>query len=459
MILEVYARKEKFQCRTLHRYKAHVWMQPMTYFHVEDQCQKYKKQFPNSKQLAFINSANLLSHPSSPSSTYSSSHPSLPSSSSPIECHLPHVTHRISPSPSVPRPVTQMDDQPPPHRTFTSRALPSRILSHMLDHPLLADLHVIISGKTFPCHRAVLSSLSPVFEAMFLSQMLESQSGKLHIPDITPDIFLPIRDYIYGKPLHIRHDLAIPISTFVRKFQIDVPELPDYMDKLLSSALTLDNVIPVRQHADAHSAHRLRRNCDRFITLRMKALANTESFLISPPSAAEATLNAPTQVSREALSRQSSQHVFSAAVAWLAHDEPARLSHLDTILNTIEVDALSLPALVRASRHVIAIQSPAFQARLLRAFARKAERDLGYTNLSRSNLGQRPAGFAIVDDSARDDIDVFPDVMGAALYPASLHSARRRNTFSASMVHHRFPSAPGGVGGRRIHFPDGTNNE
>lgn len=334
--------------------------------------------------------------------------------------------------------------QPPPaQRTFTGHAVASRVLAQMLQNHFLTDLTVTASGKSFPCHRAVLAAASPVFDAMFRSTMLEQSSGHLQLPDTPPDVFAIVRQYIYGRPLHVPDHLAISVSTFVRRYEVALPDLSDFLDALLTSALTLDNVLAVRQHADHHSAHRLRRNCDRFITTRMNSLPETLSFLESPPPSAEAALRAPSNVSRDALSRKSAQYVLAAAVAWLAHNEPQRAQHLETMLNTVDVNGLSLPALVRASRDRIALKSQPFQARLLRAFAMKAERDLGFGPIGQGGLGAG-TGFAIVDQHApRGDVDLFHGAVPGSLYPGSLYHVRRRSTLAASLVHHRFPSAAG----------------
>lgn len=304
----------------------------------------------------------------------------------------------------------------------------------------LPDLTVFASGKPFLCHRAVLAANSPVFEAMFSSSMKESHSGQLDLPDISPDIFAPVRTYMYGQPLVVREEIAIPLSVFVRRYEISIPELTDFLDGLLTSALTLDNVHTVRHHADGHNAHRLKRNCDRFITIRMNHLPEIESFLELPPQPAEAALRAPSNVSREAVSRKCAQYVLSAAVAWVAHDQSEREQHLETMLNAVDVDGLSLSALVRATRHKITLRSHTFQARLLRAFARRAERDLGFAPIPAYGgfPTASPSGFAIVDEphglrGASDD-SVFPGV-----YPGALVHVRRRRTLTSSHVHHRFP--------------------
>lgn len=269
-------------------------------------------------------------------------------------------------------------DQPESIRTFHTPGLSSRILSHMLDStdPSLFDLTVTANGKDFLCHRAVLSASSPVFRAMFLSEMKEKQTGHLNLPIIRADVFSAIRLYLYGKPLRVTQEIALPVSSFARSYQIGIPDLPDFLDALLASALTLENVHVVRSHADAHSAYRLRRHCDRYLATRMAKLHASPAFLACNPEDAKAAL----KVSQTHGVTRTAQHALRAAVAWLAVEPltQSRMQLLEEMLNIIQVDQLSLTALVRASREPIILTSSVFQAKLLRAFAKKAEQDLNF---------------------------------------------------------------------------------
>lgn len=262
--------------------------------------------------------------------------------------------------------------------------------------------------------------------------MLEPSTGELTLADVPADVFAAVRQYMYGRPLHVSDSHALAASSFIRRYEVCLPELAEFLDALLASALTLDNALAIRSHADMHAAHRLQRNCDRFLAARMKLLPENEAFLASDVAEAEAALRAPSRVSKAAAGPKIAQHALAAAVAWLLHNEPGREHHTDMLLAAVDVDALSLPALVRASRDPIAGKSKGFHARLLRAFARKAERDLGF--------GPVPsAGFAVVDEPVpgrySPEVGLFP-------YPAAhaLYQVRRRSTLGAGpLVHPRFP--------------------
>lgn len=275
-------------------------------------------------------------------------------------------------------------------RTFVGHAVASRVLTTMLELDMLADVAVVAGGKAFQCHRAVLAASSPVFRAMFVASMRESSSGRVELHDVRPDVFSAVRDFMYGRPLCVTDAAALELSAFVQRYDVGGPEVRDFLDALLTSALTLDNVMVVRAHADANASDRLRRNCDRFIARRMSKLPENAAFLASPPAAAIAALRSPRNVSRDTLARQTAQHVFAAAIAWVRHDPVARRPELDAVLDTVEIRGLSLPALVRASRDPIALDSDQFQRRLLLAFAAKADRNLGFYSGGNQEMLEQP---------------------------------------------------------------------
>jgi len=62
---------------------------------------------------------------------------------------------------------------------------------------LLADVEILVGDISFPAHRSILSSQSPVFEAMFGSGMKESQTGSVRIEDVDSDVFKDFLDYLY----------------------------------------------------------------------------------------------------------------------------------------------------------------------------------------------------------------------------------------------------------------------
>jgi hypothetical protein len=60
------------------------------------------------------------------------------------------------------------------------------------------DFVIKCGGKTFNCHRAILSARSPVFKAMLASGMEEARKGEVTADDVQPGTLEKIIEFIYG---------------------------------------------------------------------------------------------------------------------------------------------------------------------------------------------------------------------------------------------------------------------
>lgn len=336
-----------------------------------------------------------------------------------------------------------MEDTSSAVRMFRGSSVASRVLEQMLCDETLSDVTVCAGGKRFACHRAVLASSSPVFRAMFAVDMKETNTGILTLPpDVTASVFNAVRDFMYGRPLRVTSDDAISLYKFVQRYEIAFSELQNFLDNLLASALTVDNVVHIRQHADSLNAFRLRRACDRFITLRLSSMSTTDSFLDASADAAESVLLAPSLVSRDILGPRSAQHVLAAALAWLRHDDTRVSLHLDRILRTVRLDHLSLPALVRASREPLLEASVTFQHKLLRAFALNTERYVSFGSVSPTTSSSWISSNCVEDVSADDEREYDEDDdCRHSLHHRRLPRYRRRldfvNRFQHNLSHVR----------------------
>jgi len=71
-------------------------------------------------------------------------------------------------------------------------------LNHVfLDKTNNHDVTLACGDQVFYCHKFMLSSRSPVFKAMFQSNMTENESGAVSIIDIHQDVLLEMLQYVY----------------------------------------------------------------------------------------------------------------------------------------------------------------------------------------------------------------------------------------------------------------------
>ncbi|CAF1510824.1 unnamed protein product, partial [Adineta steineri] len=60
------------------------------------------------------------------------------------------------------------------------------------------DLTFLVGCKKFPCHRIILASSSPYFQALLTHTFKENKLDSIELRDIDSDIFSLLLNYIYS---------------------------------------------------------------------------------------------------------------------------------------------------------------------------------------------------------------------------------------------------------------------
>ena len=85
----------------------------------------------------------------------------------------------------------------------------------------LNDVEFLFGEKSFCAHRFILSSRSPVFAAMFSSEMIEATTGKVEIVDTEPDVFEIFLKFLYTgtlEPFYLASDDRLALAD---KYQVE----------------------------------------------------------------------------------------------------------------------------------------------------------------------------------------------------------------------------------------------
>jgi hypothetical protein len=115
-------------------------------------------------------------------------------------------------------------------------------ISKMLDDPKFIDVKIIVKGKTFGAHLAILASASPVMAATFKSgKFKEGATKSMRIDDMEPQVFEQILRHLYATAMPRLNEFAEQLLEAADKYQID--SLKRECEVYLSSNLTFENVI------------------------------------------------------------------------------------------------------------------------------------------------------------------------------------------------------------------------
>ena len=126
-----------------------------------------------------------------------------------------------------------------------------------------ADVTLSCNGREFACHKAVLTSRSNVFSAMFEHDMEESKHGRVEVKDVDPDVMAEMLRFIYMGRAPNLDSMAAELLAAADKYALD--RLKVMCEEALCNSLTVENVSEVLILADLHSADQLKAQAIDFI--------------------------------------------------------------------------------------------------------------------------------------------------------------------------------------------------
>ncbi|KAK3751856.1 hypothetical protein QZH41_009661, partial [Actinostola sp. cb2023] len=129
-------------------------------------------------------------------------------------------------------------------------------MEKLLNNGTFSDTVLVVDGREFYAHKAILAARSPVFNAMFEHEMTESRKGRVEISDIDPDVFSEMLKFVYTGNTPQIQGMAEDLLAAADKY--DLERLKVMCEEALCNNLTVDNVCDVLILADMHSAKQLK---------------------------------------------------------------------------------------------------------------------------------------------------------------------------------------------------------
>ena len=119
-----------------------------------------------------------------------------------------------------------------------------------------ADVTFIVQDVEIKAHKTVLIARSSYFRTMFSTNMNESSSGKINVPDADPSAFRSMLEFLYGgsspKDLGI---VAMDLFAIADKY--DMRELAELCEAYILDNINADNVIDALLLAEQHGRKNL----------------------------------------------------------------------------------------------------------------------------------------------------------------------------------------------------------
>ncbi|KAJ8675454.1 hypothetical protein QAD02_011240 [Eretmocerus hayati] len=126
----------------------------------------------------------------------------------------------------------------------------------LLNTGYLSDVTLVVGKREFPAHKLVLSTRSPVFRAMFGSNMLESVLNRVNIDDVSHDVMNKLLSYLYTDQVPFIFQSLKGLYAVAEKYQLDGLKL--LCSEAIIENLNESNIIEYLILADFYGANELK---------------------------------------------------------------------------------------------------------------------------------------------------------------------------------------------------------
>jgi speckle-type POZ protein len=142
----------------------------------------------------------------------------------------------------------------------------------------LSDVKIECDGQTFDCHQIILAARSPVFMAMFQSNMKEKKTKTVTINDFKTEVVSEMLNYIYTGTVSSNDisEIEIDLLAAADKYQLDL--LKNICEENLCSKLEVTNCVELFVVGDMHQTFKLRKKALRLAAENMNLIIDTDVF-------------------------------------------------------------------------------------------------------------------------------------------------------------------------------------
>ncbi|XP_067898035.1 kelch-like protein 24a isoform X2 [Heterodontus francisci] len=242
-------------------------------------------------------------------------------------------------SPVTKRKVFEVDQKPMVNQDiFDFSSGPSHaesileMLNEFRDSRLFTDVVICVEGREFPCHRAVLSSCSSYFRAMFCNDHRESREMLVEINGIFADAMDQFLQYVYTGKVRITTDNVQYLFETSSLFQINA--IRDACAKFLEEQLDPCNCLGIQKFADTHSLKPLHSKCRGFGLQTFSEVTMHEEFLgLEKDELIDYVSSDDLVISKE-------ETVYESVMRWVYHDIDRRRPMLKEMLTHVRLPLL-----------------------------------------------------------------------------------------------------------------------
>lgn len=108
-----------------------------------------------------------------------------------------------------------------------------------VDNSELSDVTFIIEGQRIPAHKTILSMRSPVFSAMFRSDMIEKNQNEVNVEDVSANVFIEFLRFLYTARVNNLAQIAVDLFILADRYLCE--DLKKQCMRVFKETLCVDN--------------------------------------------------------------------------------------------------------------------------------------------------------------------------------------------------------------------------
>lgn len=173
----------------------------------------------------------------------------------------------------------------------------------------LCDVTLCAGGEELKAHRLVLAASCPYFDAMFTSELLESQQEKILLQGVDCEALKLLVNFIYGGEITVTESNVENLLSAASLWQL-VPVI-NFCSQFLQEQVEADNCVGILRFADAYGCQDLFNCCQRYILYHFTEVIATDEYVTMPEYLLVDLLKS------EELRVQSEEEVLDAVLKWI----------------------------------------------------------------------------------------------------------------------------------------------
>ncbi|XP_012264312.2 kelch-like protein 18 [Athalia rosae] len=197
----------------------------------------------------------------------------------------------------------------------------------------LCDVTLKVDDQSFSAHRIVLAATIPYFNAMFLTNMIESKQNDITLQGIDAVALEAAINFAYSGRITLTESNVQ--SLMMGASFLHLHEVRDACAEFLTRRFHPHNALGIRHFADTLSCMILVEEADKYIQQYFHEVSLADEFL------AQSFAELKELICRDELHVVSEEQVFEAVMRWVRHDKKNRTKNLPELLASVRLPLLT----------------------------------------------------------------------------------------------------------------------